>query len=229
MRSAVRPLVAEFVGTFFFVFIGCAVVVINAARDNRLGLDGIAFAHGLAFGVAITATMAISGGHLNPAVTFAVWAAGRIRLGRALQYIVAQLAAAVVAALVVKALYPDSAGAATGYGMLPLAADVGFGTAILIEAVLTAFLVSAVFGTAVSPQAPRVGGFAIGLTLIAAILVGGPMTGAALNPARAFGPAAVSLDWHAHLVYWLGPLLGAAAAAFVWSKVLLPLPGDGES
>jgi aquaporin Z len=80
----------------------------------------------------------------------------------------------------------------------------------------------------VSPHAPRVGGFAIGLVLLFDILIGGPLSGAAMNPARAFGPAAVSLDWHGQLAYWLGPLLGAAAAAFVWAKLLLPIPGDPE-
>jgi aquaporin Z len=100
--------------------------------------------------------------------------------------------------------------------------------AVVLEAALTAFLVSAVFGTAVSRHAPRVGGFAIGLTFIPAILVAGSLTGGALNPARAFGPALVSGDWHGHLAYWIGPLLGAAVAALVWAKVLLPIPGDPE-
>lgn len=228
MRSTLRPVVAEFLGTFFFVFVGCAAVVLDSARNGFLGLGGIAFAHAFALAIAVTMTMNISGGHLNPAVTFAVWVAGRMQGRRAWLYVAAQLGAAVLAALAVRWLYPASGGAATSYGAPRLAPDITMLGAIAIEAILTLFLVSAVFGTAVSPHAPRVGGFAIGLTYIAAIFVGGPLTGAILNPARAFGPALVALDWHGHLVYWLGPLLGAAVAALAWAKLLLPIPGDPE-
>ena len=94
--------------------------------------------------------------------------------------------------------------------------------AILIEGVLTFFLVSAVFGTVVSPDAPRVGGFGIGLVLLFDILVGGPLTGAAMNPARAFGPSVASGIWTGHLIYWVGPLLGGIAAGLLWDRILLP-------
>ncbi|MDH4045722.1 MAG: aquaporin, partial [Gemmatimonadota bacterium] len=211
-----------------FLFVGCGSVVLDAARGGLLGLGGIAFAHALGFAIGVTIAMPISGGHLNPAVTFAVWMAGRIELRRAALYVVAQLAAAVVAALVIRALFPATAAESTSLGVPRIAQDITLSTAVFVEAVLTFFLVSAVFGTAVSPHAPRVGGFAIGLTLLPAILVGGPLTGAALNPARAFGPALVAMDWHGHLAYWIGPLLGAAVAAFIWAKLLLPLPTDPE-
>jgi aquaporin Z len=92
-----------------------------------------------------------------------------------------------------------------------------------LEALFTFFLVSAVYGTCVSSQAQRVGGFAIGLVvLVCALGGGGVLTGAVMNPARAFGPALVSWDWHAQAVYWIGPLLGAAAAAGLWRYLLLP-------
>jgi aquaporin Z len=202
-------------------------VVVDAARGGLFGVGGIAFAHAFGLAIGVTMAMAISGGHLNPAVTFAIWAAGRIDLRRAVLYVVAQLAAAVAAVFVIKALVPG-AGAASSLGVPRIAQDVTLTSAVFVEAVLTFFLVSAVFGTGVSPHAPKVGGFAIGLTLIPAIFVGGPLTGAALNPARAFGPALVALDWHGHLAYWIGPLLGAALAAFLWSKLLLPVAGDPE-
>lgn len=227
MRGTLRPLAAEFLGTFFFVFVGCAVVVL--AGNREIGLAGIAFAHAVAFAIAITAVLPISGGHLNPAVTFAVWMAGRVGVGRAAGYVVAQLVAAVLAALAVRQLYPLDAVTASGVGVPRIASEITFTRAILLEAILTAFLVSAVFGTAVSSHAPRVGGFAIGLTLLPAIVIAGPLTGAALNPARAFGPALIAGDWHGHLAYWIGPLLGAAAAGLLWAKVLLPIPGDPES
>jgi glycerol uptake facilitator-like aquaporin len=107
-------------------------------------------------------------------------------------------------------------------GVPVIASSVTLGQAIGIETVLTFFLMSAVFGTAVSPDSPRVAGFGIGLVLLFDILVGGPLTGAAMNPARAFGPALVSGQWLGHVVYWIGPILGAVLAALVWQYVLLP-------
>ena len=228
MRSTLRPLAAEFVATFLFLFVGCGSVVLDAARGGILGIGAIAFAHALGLAIGVTIALPISGGHLNPVVTFAIWMSGRIELRRAALYVVAQLAAAAVAVLVIRALFPTAAAEATSLGVPRIAQDITFTTAVFVEAVLAFFLVSAFFGTVVSPQAPRVGGFAVGLTLLPAILVGGPLTGAALNPARAFGPALVAMEWHGHLAYWLGPLLGAAVAAFVWTKLLLPLPGDPE-
>jgi aquaporin Z len=107
-------------------------------------------------------------------------------------------------------------------GVPVIASSVSLGQAIGIELVLTFFLVSAVFGTAVSPDAPRVGGFGIGLVLLFDILVGGPLTGAAMNPARAFGPALVAGTWVGQLVYWIGPIVGGILAALLWEYVLLP-------
>jgi aquaporin Z len=221
-RTYVRPFVAEFLGTFALVFIGAGAVVVDAAKGGALGLTGIALAHATVLAVMVTALMTISGAHFNPAVTFAVWMASRINLGRAALYLVAQLLGAVAAAALVKALAPSMAGEVTSYGVPRIAGDITLTKAMFIEAVLTLFLVSAVFGTAVSSEAPKVGGFGIGLVLLFDILVGGPLTGAAMNPARAFGPALIANDWHGHAAYWIGPLLGAAVATIIWAKILLP-------
>jgi aquaporin TIP len=226
MRPVVRPLVAEVLGTFGLVFIGAGAVVVDASKGGSLGLIGIALAHAAVLSVMVTATMSISGGHLNPAVTFAVWMASKIEPSRAALYVVAQLIGAVAGALAVKWLAPSMAGQVTSYGVPRIAGDVTFSRAILIEAVLTFFLVSAVFGTAVSAQAPKVGGFGIGIVLLFDILFGGPLTGAAMNPARAFGPALVGNDWHGHAAYWIGPIFGAALAAIIWAKILLPDGGE---
>lgn len=222
MPQLTRALTAEFLGTFALVFVGAGAVVTDNASGGQLGLAGIALAHGLVLSVMVSAAMRISGGHLNPAVTAAIWLSRRIGSRDAVLYAVTQLIAAVAAAFLVKALLPAGAGMVTAYGVPRIASEVSFLQAIVIEAVLTLLLVSAVFGTAVSPEAPAVGGFAIGLVLTFAILVGGPLTGAAVNPARAFGPALASNDWHAHLAYWAGPLLGAAVASLLWNRVLLP-------
>jgi aquaporin Z len=228
MAELIRRLTAEFLGTFALVFIGAGSVVVDAAKGGTLGLVGIALAHAAVLSVMVSACMGISGGHLNPAVTFAIWMSNRMPLGRAGWYMAAQVAAAVAAALLVKSLTPAMAGEATGYGVPRIAGDVTLTRAILLEGVLTLFLVSAVFGTCVSPEAPRVGGFGIGIVLLFDILMGGPLTGAAMNPARAFGPALVAGEWHGHAAYWIGPALGAAVAAVLWAKVLLPVP-EGET
>jgi aquaporin Z len=218
-----RRLVAEALGTFSFVFVGAAVVVVNGGFPNSgIGLLGIALAHAVALSVMVTATMTISGGHLNPAVTVGLLIARRINVASAAAYIVTQLAAACAAAFLVQVLLPPGAVRSALLGVPVIASSVTLGQAIGIEAVLTFFLVSAVFGTAVSPDAPRVAGFGIGLVLLFDILVGGPLTGAAMNPARAFGPAAVSGQWLGHVVYWVGPLAGGIVAALLWEYVLLP-------
>ena len=226
MRSTIRPLAAEFFATAAFVFVGAGAVVIEAAKGGPLGLIGIALAHGIGIGVLITATMNISGGHLNPAVTFALWLTGHIKAQQAGFYVLAQLLGAALGALAIRLLYPAMAGQALGYGVPRLSADMTLTSAIWIEAILTFFLVSAVYGTAVSKQAPKVGGFGIGLMIMVDILIGGPLTGAAMNPARAFGPALVANDWHCHASYWIGPLLGALAAGVLWGRVLLPREGE---
>jgi MIP family channel proteins len=223
MPSLARRLTAEAIGTFGLVFVGCAVVVVNGGFPNSgIGLLGIALAHAVVLSVMISATMTISGGHLNPAVTVGLLAARRIDAASALAYIVTQLAAACVAAFLVKLLLPPNAVRDAMLGVPVIASSVTAGQAIGLELILTFFLVSAVFGTAISPDAPRVAGFGIGLVLLFDILVGGPLTGAAMNPARAFGPALVSGEWVGHLVYWIGPILGALLAAVLWEYLLLP-------
>ena len=223
MPSLARRLVAEALGTFALVFVGVAVVVVNGGFPNSgIGLLGIALAHAIVLAVFVTATMTISGGHLNPAVTLGLLATRRIDLVSAGAYIVTQLVAAVGAAALVKALLPAAAVRAALLGTPVIASSVTLGQAIGIELVLTFFLMCAVFGTAVSPDAPRVAGFGIGLVLLFDILVGGPLTGAAMNPARAFGPALVAGQWLGHVAYWVGPILGALLGAFLWQYVLMP-------
>jgi len=219
-----RALTAEFLGTFALVFIGAGAVVTDNASGGQLGLVGVALAHAIVFSVMVTVALRISGGHFNPAVTSAVWLAGRIRGRDAVLYVAIQLIGAMAGALLVKALFPMGAGMVTAYGVPRVASDLSFLQALVLEAVLTLFLVSTVFGTALAPEAPAFSGFAIGLVLLFAILTAGPLTGAALNPARAFGPAVVANDWNAQLVYWAGPLLGGAVASLLWSRILRPIP-----
>ena len=219
---SLRAPAAEFVGTALFVLVGAGSAVTNVA-----GALGAALANGIGLALVITIMMPISGGHINPAVSFALWLGKQIDSLTLGKYVLAQLLGAIVGALLIKALFPASAARMTSLGTPQVAGSMTFPTATLLEALFTFFLVSAVYGTIVSSQAQRVAGFAVGLVVVVCVLGGGVLTGAALNPARAFGPALVSWDWHAQAVYWIGPLLGAAAAAGLWRYLLLP-PGTTD-
>ncbi len=233
----IDKLVAEALGTFMLCFVGAgAICLVTAQGAGYGGLLGIAMAHGLALSVAVSATMNISGAHLNPAVTFAMLLTKRIGLPEAIGYVVAQLAAATVAGGLVLAVFKGmttaegtSVVSAAGLGTPIYGDSLTIGRAIFIEACLTFLLVFAIFGTAVDPRAPKIGGFGIGLAIAADILVGGPLTGAAMNPARTFGPGIVAFVsgnlpefWAQHMVYWVGPIIGASLAALIYDAFIMP-------
>jgi MIP family channel proteins len=179
----------------------------------------VALAHGLTLAVLVSALGAVSGGHFNPAVTLGVWIMGRITTMRGALYLVAQLIGGLAAGLALKVVFADS-WQASNIGTPALGVGITPAVAIGVEAVLTALLVLAVIGTAVDPRGPKIGGLAIGLAVAADILVGGPLTGAAMNPARWFGPAVAAgayADWY---VWWIGPAIGAAVAALVYRSAL---------
>lgn len=220
MPIAWRPCLAELIGTFALCFIGAGAICTDALTGGDVTLLGIAVAHGLVLSIAISATGHISGGHINPAVTCAFLATGRISGGKAAQYIVAQLVGATIAGFALRAIFTQDVWGKVNLGTPGLAAGVGQGRGILIEAILTFFLVFAVFGTAVHSKAPKIGGFGIGLTIAFDILMGGPLTGASMNPARTFGPGLAAGFWDGHIVYWIGPLLGGVVAGLVYDKYL---------
>jgi MIP family channel proteins len=219
MRDSWRHFAAEFIGVFALVFVGGGAIM-SAALANINGLLIASLAHGLILGIMITATMRISG-HLNPAVTIGFLVTRRIEPVMAVVYIIAQLLGALVASYALKAVFPVAAVVATRLGGQFVSADVTTFQAILCEAIATFFLVFVVFGTAVDPQAPKVGGFAIGLTVGADILAIGSRTGGSMNPARSFGPAVVSGVFEGHMVYWIGPIVGGIAAALLYDGLFL--------
>lgn len=221
MRNTLRPLVAELVGTFFLVFAGVGAIVSETYRAGTVGFIGIALAHGVALAIGVSATMNISGGHLNPAVTLGLLSVGRTNVKTAALYILAQLLGAIIAVLAIKGLYPEMAGQIANFGAPRLANDVGTAQGIVIEAIMTFLLAFAVMGTAVDPRAPKIGGWGIGLTVFFDILAGGQMTGAAMNPARAFAPMLVSNAWTGALIYWIGPILGAVVAMQLYERVIM--------
>ncbi len=224
MRNAWNAVIAEGAGTFLFLFVGigsAAMVDWSAITGQELpGLLVVALAHGIVLAVLVSSLGAVSGAHFNPAVTFGVWIAGHIPTRRAGAYVLAQLIGGLAAAWSLRAVFsaqvsPALGTPALGPGIEPLA---GIG----IEAVLTVVLLVAVFGTAIDPRGPRVGGLLIGFAVGADILMGGPLTGAAMNPARWFGPAGVTGMWQDGHVWIIGPLLGAAVAALAYRFLFLP-------
>jgi aquaporin Z len=213
--------VAEFIATFTLIFIGAGSVILNAAK--QLDLVGVALAHGLALAIMVSVTAHISGGHVNPAVTVSLWVTGKINTARAGVYIVAQLLGATLGAFALRVTFPDTLWRAANLGTPVPAPGVSAGSAVVLEAILTFFLVFAVYGTAVDDRGPfaKLAGFPIGLVLTMDILAAGPLTGAAMNPARAFGPALVSGTWTSGWVYWIGPISGGVIAAAVYWMLFL--------
>lgn len=203
-----RPCIAEFIGTFALIFIG--IGAIKTAGHDTLA---VALAHGLTIAAFVSATMHISGGQLNPAVTFGLVCGGHMTIPDAIRYWIAQLLGGIAAALICLGIF-DRDTVVTGTPQLAAALTGPQG--ILIEAIMTFFLVFVVHGTGVDERGRRVAGLAIGSTVTLDILFGGPLTGAAMNPARVFGPAVAANFWKAHYVYWLGPLIGGAAAGFIY-------------
>jgi aquaporin Z len=213
-------LLAEFIGTFTLIFIGAgAGALIGSA--GFAGLTGVALAHGLVIFVFACAYGPVSGGHFNPAVTVGVLAAGAIGLGEAVAYIVAQLVGGIVGAELLRLVL---GGTATGLGVPALAHALAIGSAtvsitpaagFVIEAVLAFFLVTVVLSTAVAGRTGQLAPLAIGMTLVLNIVMGGALTGAAFNPARALGPMVATGEFANAWLYLVGPLAGAALAAAV--------------
>ena len=224
-RHAPRRAAAEFVGTFALVFVGAGSIQVASAS----GLVGVALAHGLTIAVMASAVGHISGAHFNPAVTLGFLVTRRMAPSLALVYWATQLAAAVLAALALRLVYRAEVFQLDA-GAPVLASGVGVGSGVLLEAILTFFLVWVIFATAADPRGAftSIAGLAIGLTITLDILAGGPLTGAALNPARAFGPQLVQNVWSDGWVYYVGPLVGGAAAAlayeFLYLRPLQPPP-----
>ena len=215
-----RAFVAEFIGTFTLIFIGVGAIAANHLSSGALGLTGIALAHGLAIAVMISATAAVSGGHLNPAVTLGLLSAKKIDVPNAIGYVAAQCLGAIAAAFLIKLCVPADALTAVGMGTPALSAGISTSMGLLTEIILTFFLVFVVYGTAVDKRAPRMGGLFIGLTVTLDILMGGPISGAAMNPARHLGPALLGGGLQNIGLYWLGPVIGGVIAAQVYKNVL---------
>jgi MIP family channel proteins len=227
LYSLPQKLFAEFTGTFTLIFVGagsiCADQYLRAAGQGAVGILGIAAAHGLAIAIMISALGHISGGHFNPAITLGFWVTKKLGTIASFLYWVAQLLGGITGAYLLKLTIPEAIWRPVAMGTPDLASDITRLPAMGLETVMTFLLVFVVFATTVDPEGAfnTIAGFAIGLTISIDILVGGPFTGAAMNPARAFGPALASHHWTNHGVYWIGPLFGGLLAAWIYDSFFL--------
>jgi aquaporin TIP len=215
---------AEALGTFlfFFIGIGAGYAVAGFVDQGAASAIIVALAHGVALLVMVSALGAISGGHFNPAVTFGLWVAGKIDPIKGAGYVLAQLVASVLAAALAWYVFSDFAGLNSSMAVPALNDNIDVLKGIVVEAVITMVLLVAVFGTAVDGRAAKIGGIAIGLAVVVGILMAGGLTGAAINPARWFGPALFAMDWTNAVVWIVGPLLGAGIVAVIYRVLFLP-------
>ncbi|KAK4482664.1 hypothetical protein RD792_009829 [Penstemon davidsonii] len=217
--GAIKAAVAEFISTLIFVFAGSGSgIAYNKVTGNAPtspgGLIAASVAHAFGLFVAVSVSANISGGHVNPAVTFGLFVGGNITLFRGILYIIAQLLGSAVACLLLAFT--------TGSWAIPafaLSDGVSIWPAFVFEIVMTFGLVYTVYATAVDPKKGEIGiiaPIAIGFIVGANILAGGAFTGASMNPAVAFGPALISFTWTNHWIYWAGPIVGGGLAGIVY-------------
>ena len=231
---------AEFVGAFTLIFAGAGATLAfekvflspflqgggSADLASGLALVGIALANGLAIGVMVSAVGHISGGHFNPAITLGFLLTRRLAGALAITYWAAQLSGAALAALLLKWIFPMQVRNAAKLGAPGLGHHVTHWQGFVIEIVLTFLLVWVIFATAVDPRGAfkQIAGLAIGLTISLDVLMGGGLTGAAMNPARAFGPELVQNAWHNCWIWYAGPFAGGALAALIYEWLYLRPP-----
>lgn len=215
-KNALRPAAAELIATFMFVFVGVGAVGASLRLEEPLGNSGlilIGLAHGLGIMIGVATVGRISGGYMNPAITIAAWSTGNLGTPKLVLFIAAQLVGAALASIALNRVFGFEA---LGVHALEIGATSGFA----LEAVLTFFLVFAVFATAVDPRGNAlIAPLVIGTVIAVGHFVAIPLTGASMNPARSFGPAFFYSRWADHWVYWAGPIAGGIVAAVAYVRI----------
>jgi len=211
---------AELLGTFVFVLVGAGSALGGAVLgggDPGAFLLIAALGNGFGLAMAVTATLKVSGGSLNPAVTVALWAVRKLKAREVVAYIVAELLGAFLAGIALVAAFPSALGSGVNWGSPSLSGSVSSLQGVAIEALMTFVLMFVIYGTAVDSRAPHVGGFAIGMAVLGDVLVAGNLTGAAMNPARAYGPMLAAGFFPGYwYIYIIGPVIGAVLAALAY-------------
>ena len=204
-------LLAEAVGTLMLVVIGPGAAAVNLHTQGGVSHAGVALSFAFVILAGVYALGHISGAHFNPAVTAGFWLSGRFPSREVLPYVLAQLSGATAGALLLRVLVGADARAAATVPTIPVASG------LLLETMLTFFLMLVVMAMATDHRvASPAAGLAVGLTVGFDALMGGPLTGASMNPARTFGPAVATGIWTSHWLYWAGPLMGAGLAVLTY-------------
>ena len=227
--DALRGSLAEFFATGLFVFVGAGTVVASGIASggelDAAGLVAISLGHGLAVAALVFAVAHISGGHLNPAVTFAAVLTGKTRPMIGVMYVAGQLTGAVLAGLLLLYVFPNAVEG--NLGSHGLGAGVSVGMGFTVEFVLTFLLVFVIFAVAMGRREPDAfAPLAIGLAVAVIHFAAVPLTGGSVNPARSLGPAVASGTWADHWIYWAAPLAAAALAALVYQAVFASKDAD---
>jgi MIP family channel proteins len=215
-----KALVAEFIGTCALVFMTVGAIAVDSMTGGKLGLLGIALVYGVTVAAMVSATSPISGGHLNPAVTFGALVAGKTDGKTAVSYIVVQCLGALVGSLLIEFAIPVAALVPVAFGIPALGPGITPFQALLTETLLTFLLMFVFYGTVIDHRAPKAGGLFVGMAVGVGVLVGGPITGGAMNPARYFGPAIITFSFQDFWIYWVGPLAGALLSALIYKLIL---------
>ena len=229
MTIDVKACLAEFIATFIFVFIGTMSITVSVVIMSFGGgltieaLTVIALAHGLAISIMIYSIGSISGGHINPAVTIPMVLLRKLSFRNGIGYIIAQLSGASLAVLLHRIILPQGVNVKWGLHQPNMLVGINDGTALLIEGLLTFFLVFTIFGVAVSSKtiSRESGIMSIGLIVTLNHFIGVPLTGAGFNPARSFGPALISGVFTSHWIYWIGPIIGGILAAYLYQYLFI--------
>ncbi len=222
-----RRLAAESIGTFFLVLIGPGAAMVNTASSGAVSHAGVSLAFAFVVTAMIFATGHISGAHINPAVTIGFWSVRRFPLRDVIPYIAAQCLGAIAASAVLRAVL--GAVGEMGATLPARALGIGTGGALAIEWLLSFALMLVIMAVATDERVP--GGFGaigVGMTVGFCAMMGGPLTGASMNPARSLGPAILGGLWDAHWVYWVAPITGMMMAARVYEILRRATPVRDE-
>lgn len=220
MTGQLRPALAELLGSFLLCLGASCAILTDSLTRGGIGWLGIALSTGMILSIVTTAFFPVSGAHLNPALTLSLRWAGRIDGRTASMYLVAQLIGTSLAGIALRLVFEKALWQPVSLGTPLLAPGLTPLEALTLEALFTGLLLFAYLGTLADSRAPKLGGWGVGMSYAAGLLIIGPLTGGALNPARVFGTALTSGVWEYHWVYWAGPVLGALSASQLYTRVL---------
>lgn len=208
-----KKYIVEFIGTFALVFCGTGAVIVNSLSNGSLGLVGVS----MVFGIVITAMIyvfgGISGAHINPTVTIALAVGKLMPKNEVVGYVLAQILGAFLASGLLYFVFPE---AKTLGETLP---NGGILPSIILEIVLTFFLMLIILGIASKKEYSHLAGIIIGVFVIGAILIAGPISGGSFNPARSITPAIISGNFDSLWIYITAPITGSVFAMFLWSFI----------